>query len=441
MIREETANTALQFLLVLTWDELSEHLFPLTRICYINVRYAGDVATGVLVDLLLSPSEAAFREELRDWLSEHLVGDFRAVVGRGGPDDDDAWEVRRAWDRELGEGGWIGVTWPQAYGGRGGTLAHEVILQMELAQAGAPARGAFHGETLLAPTLLAHGTEEQKRRLLPPMSRGEVVWCQGYSEPGAGSDLSAVRTKARLAGDAWIIDGQKVWTTFAHHAAWIFALVRSEEGSQRHAGLTYLLIPMEQAGVEVRPIKTLTGDSAFNEIFFHNAMASPDDVVGEVGDGWRVAMSTLGHERATSVLGHQFAFQRELDGLIEEVRVRGKATDATVRERVADAIIGLDVMRANNLRVLAAATTSGEFGPEASIGKHFWSTWHQRFTELAMDVLGTEAVLSGHEAHRSRELTGAFLRARAETIYAGTSQIQLNVLAERVLGLPRESRG
>lgn len=392
------------------------------------------------MELRLSPSEAAFREELLDWLNDHLVGEFTQVVGRGGPDDDDAWEVRRAWDMELGTGGWIGVTWPREYGGRGAPLAHEVLLQLELAKAGAPARGGFHGETLLAPTVLVHGTEEQKQRLLPPMSRGEVVWCQGYSEPGAGSDLSSVRTKATRTATGWTVEGQKVWTTFAHHASWIFAVVRTEEGSARHAGLSYMLLPLDQPGVEVRPIRTMTGDSAFNEVFFHGALASADDVIGEVGDGWRVAMSTLGHERATSVLGHQFAFQRELETLIEEMRRRGKSHDPGLRQRVASSMIGLDVMRANNLRVLAAATTSGEFGPESSIGKYFWSTWHQQFTELAMDVLGTDGLLTDGRDHVQRELSGAFLRARAETIYAGTTQVQLNVLSERALGLPREAR-
>ena len=392
------------------------------------------------MDLRLDLDEAAFRDELLDWLNDHLVGEFTTVTGRGGPDDDDAWDVRRAWDQELGKGGWIGVTWPREYGGRGGTLAHEVILQFELAKAGAPARGGFHGETLLAPTVLAHGTHEQKLRLLPPMARGEVVWCQGYSEPGAGSDLSAVRTQARPTPDGWVVDGQKIWTTFAHRASWIFAVVRSHEGSQRHAGLSYLLIPLDQPGVDIRPIKTLTGDSAFNEVFFTGAHAAADDVIGEPGDGWRVAMSTLGHERATSVLGHQFAFQRELDSLLAEMKRRGKNTDPVLRERAVAALIGLDVMRANNLRVLAAATSDGQFGAESSIGKHFWATWHQQFTELAMDVLGTDGLLVDGTDAVQRELSGAFLRARAETIYAGTTQIQLNVLAERVLGLPREAR-
>ncbi len=398
------------------------------------------------MELALTPAESDFRAELRQWLDTHLTPEFRAVAGRGGPDDDDGWDVRRAWELELGRGGWLGVTWPVAYGGRGLGLAHEVLLQMELAAHGAPARAGFHGETLLAPTVLAHGTQEQRLRLLPPMARGEVVWCQGYSEPDAGSDLAAVRTRGVLDDDHWVIEGQKVWTTFAHHAAWIFAIVRTEAGSQWHAGLSYLLVPLDQDGVDIRPIRTLTGDTSFNEVFFHGAHAAREDVIGRPGDGWRVAMSTLGHERATSVLGHQFAFGRELEVLRAEMRRRGVDGDPVLRDRLARAIVGLDVMRANNLRVLASATRGGEFRPESSIGKYVWSTWHQDFADLALDVLGADSLLAtvgtgsepGTDAHR--ELTGAYLKSRAETIYAGTTQIQLNVLAERVLGLPREPR-
>jgi alkylation response protein AidB-like acyl-CoA dehydrogenase len=392
------------------------------------------------MDLELTGSEAGFRDELRSWLDEHLVGDFRDVVGRGGPDDDDAWDVRRAWDRQLGAGHWIGVTWPKEYGGRGAPLSHEVILQMELAAAGAPARGGFHGETLLAPTLLTHGTEEQKQRLLPPMSRGEVVWCQGYSEPGAGSDLAGVRTRASETEGGWNLNGQKIWTTFAHHAAWMFAIVRTEAGSTRHAGLSYVLLPIDQPGVEVRPIKTLTGDSAFNEVYFHDAFVRSEDLVGAPGNGWTVAMSTLGHERATSVLGHQFSFQRELSALHDLMKRNGTIEDATLADRLAQSYIELDVMQSNNLRVLANATGRGEFGPESSIGKYLWSSWHQDFASLAMDVLANDGLLRSPEDHTSRELLGAYLRSRAETIYAGTTQVQLNVISERVLGLPREPR-
>jgi len=392
------------------------------------------------MDVDLTASESAFRDELRAWLDQHLIGEFREVVGRGGPDDDDAWDVRRRWDRELGAGNWIGITWPTEYGGRSAPLSHEVILQMELAAAGAPARGAFHGETLLAPTLLSHGSEDQKHRLLPPMARGEVVWCQGYSEPGAGSDLAAVSTKAAPCEGGWLVNGQKIWTTFAHHAEWIFALVRTTSGSSRHAGLSYVLLELDQRGVEVRPIKTLTGDSAFNEVYLTDAFVATENVVGAEGDGWRVAMSTLGHERATSVLGHQYSFQRELAALHDLMKRNGTIHDDVLADRLAQSYIELEVIQANNLRVLANATGRGEFGPESSIGKYLWSTWHQDFAALALDVMGTDALLEQPEDHVANELLGAYLRSRAETIYAGTTQIQLNVIAERVLGLPREPR-
>jgi alkylation response protein AidB-like acyl-CoA dehydrogenase len=389
------------------------------------------------VEFVLSTDDEAFREELLEWLGEHLVGEFREVAGRGGPDDDDCWDVRRAWDRELASGGWIGLGWPKEYGGREASYSQEIIFQLEHARAGAPARGGFHGETLLAPTLVVHGTEEQKERMLIPMSKAEVVWCQGYSEPDAGSDLANIRTRARLEGDEWVINGQKIWTTFAHRAGWMFLICRTEAGSARHAGLSYMVCPVDQPGVEVRPIRTMTGDSAFSEVFFNDARTAADNVVGAVGDGWRVAMSTLGHERATSVLGYQFSFQRELDALLSIARTRGRSSDVGIRRRLADALIGFEVLRCNTLRVIGTAIQGRDFGPEASIGKLYWSQWHQRFTELAMDVLGADAV-HYENSHEEDLLQRAFLRARAETIYTGTTEIQKNIISERVLGMPRE---
>jgi alkylation response protein AidB-like acyl-CoA dehydrogenase len=383
--------------------------------------------------------DAEFTAAIESWLDEHLTDRFAAIRGRGGPDSDDAWEVRRDWDRELGSGGWLGLTWPREYGGRGGTLMQEALLQMTLAERGAPARAAFHGEALLAPSVLSHGTEEQKQRLLPAMTRGELVWCQGYSEPGAGSDLAAISTRAIPVDGGWRLHGQKVWTTFAHHADWMFALVRTEAGSSRHLGISYVLVDLHQDGVDIRPIRTMDGDSSFNEVFFDGAFVSSGDVIGEVGQGWTTAMTTLGHERATSVLGHQFAFQGELEALIAEVRRRGLQDDPAVREALAVSAAGLEAITATNFRILADAAADRGFGPESSIGKLLWSTWHQEFTELAMDVLG-ETGVTAPEDHAARELVSAFLRARAETIYAGTTQIQLNVIGERILGLPREAR-
>jgi alkylation response protein AidB-like acyl-CoA dehydrogenase len=394
--------------------------------------------------LPLSRADAEFRDEVRTWLDEHLIGDFVGTADRGGPDDDDNWELRRAWERELGRGSWLGLSWPAKYGGRAASMTQEIIFAMECAQAQAPPRAAFHGETLMAPTALAHGTEEQKTRLLLPMTRSEVVWCQGYSEPGAGSDLAGISTRAERDGDEWVITGQKIWTTFAQHADWIFAIVRTEPGSVRHAGLSYMLIPLDQPGVRIVPIRTMLGDSGFNEVFFDGARSSTDNVLGSEGDGWSAAMTTLGHERATSVLNYQFSFRREMNQVLELARHRHASDDPVLRHKLVDSYIGLQIMAYNNLRSLSAALRDGKFGPEASIGKYYWSKWHQQFTEVAMDILGPDALLgtewgSGPDVD-STSVRRAFIRARAETIYAGTSEIQKNIISERVLGLPREPK-
>ncbi|WP_213575700.1 acyl-CoA dehydrogenase family protein [Rhodococcus sp. USK13] len=401
-------------------------------------------------ELPLSDADREFCDEVRTWLHEHLTEEFSGQADRGGPDDDDNWELRRAWERELGAGNWLGLSWPREYGGRGATMTQEIVFAMEYARAGAPPRAAFHGETLMAPTALAYGTEEQKRRLLPPMSKAEVVWCQGYSEPGAGSDLANVATRAHLDGDEWVINGQKIWTTFAQHADWIFAIVRTDPTSSRHAGLSYMLIPLDQPGITIRPIRTMLGDSGFNEVFFDDARTSIDNVLGGTGEGWNAAMTTLGHERATSVLNYQFSFVREMEHLAELSKRRAPLGDPALRNRIVDSYIGLQIMSYNNLRTLSTALRDGEFGPEASIGKYYWSRWHQNFTEVAMDVLGEESLLgtdwvvddtSGAAVvDEATALRRAFVRARAETIYAGASEIQKNIISERVLKLPKEPR-
>jgi alkylation response protein AidB-like acyl-CoA dehydrogenase len=394
--------------------------------------------------LPMDPANRDFVEELRTWLDENLVGEFVGQSDRGGPDDDDNWALRRGWERKLGDGNWLGLPWPKRFGGREATLTQEILFAMEYAGAGAPPRAGFHGETLMAPTALHHGTEEQKARLLPAMARGEVVWCQGYSEPGAGSDLANISTRAHLDGENWVITGQKTWTTFAHHADWMFAIVRTEPGSRRHAGLSYMLVPLDQPGVHVAPIRTMLGDSGFNEVFFDGARTSTGNVIGGPGEGWRAAMTTLGHERATSILTYQFALRREMAALLDIARRRRATADPVIRDRLVDSMIGLEIMGYNNLRTLGTALKNGQFGPEASIGKYYWSRWHQEFTELAMDVLANDGWLGtewGSGPDRACEsLRRAFVRARAETIYAGTSEIQKNIISERVLHLPREAK-
>ena len=399
------------------------------------------------MDLSYGPEDEAFRAEVRSWLEEHLSGDFAHLRGRGGPGrEHEAYDDRVAWDRHLAQHGWTCLGWPVEHGGRGLPLFQQVIFHEEYARADAPARVNHLGEELLGPTLIAFGTEQQKARFLPRIVAVEELWCQGYSEPGAGSDLAAVSTRARLVStgstgeDAWVIDGQKVWTSLAHQADWCFVLARTEPGSQRHHGLSYLLVPMDQDGVEVRPINQLTGTSEFNEVFFTGARTDASMVVGEPGDGWRVAMATLGFERGVSTLGQQVGFQRELDALLEVARTNGTFDDPVIHDRLASAQVELEVIRLNALRTLSEDQAPGvEKAGRASISKLLWAGWHRRLGELAMQVRGPESLTTG-EGYDLDEWQRLFLFTRADTIYGGSDEIQRNVLAERVLRLPREHR-
>jgi alkylation response protein AidB-like acyl-CoA dehydrogenase len=390
-----------------------------------------------------NPQEASFRDEVRTWLSQHLKGEFAEIGGRGGPADEDAWELRLEWERLLGKDRWVGMSWPEEYGGRNASIVEQVIFNEEYTKAGAPARVSFFGEGLFAPTLIAYGTEEQKRRFLPKIQAVDELWCQGYSEPNAGSDLSNVQTRAVLDGDQWVVNGQKVWTTLAHRADWCFAVVRTDPSAPAHRGLSYLLVPMDQPGVTVRPLRQMTGTAEFNEVFFDDARTGRENVLGEVDDGWKVAMATLGFERGTAFLSQQLGFQRELSDVIDVARDHGATRDAVTRQRIADAWIGVQIMKYNGLRMLSGLVRRGVLGPEASIGKLYWSTWHRRLGELAMDVLGPDSqILPGSptDAYALDELQRVFMFSRSETIYAGASEIQKNILGERVLGLPREPR-
>ena len=359
------------------------------------------------------------------------MGEFAALDGRGGPGHEhEGFDVRREWERVLGRAGWTCVGWPKEHGGRGATLGRQVIFNEEYVRARAPARVGVVGETLLGPTLIAFGTPEQQRRYLPPIVAGEEMWCQGYSEPNAGSDLANVQTKAVLDGAEWSITGQKVWTSLAHWADWCFVVCRTDSSAPKHKGISFILCPMRQAGVEIRPIVQLTGTSEFSEVFFDGARAAHDDVVGEVNGGWRVAMGLLGFERGVATLGVQLGFERELQQIIAIAQSNGAARDPVMRGRLADAWLGLRIMRFNALRTLSTME-SGTPGPEASITKLYWATWHRALGELAIDVLGPHCELED-------ELQRMFLFTRADTIYGGSNEIQRNVIGERVLGLPRE---
>ena len=395
------------------------------------------------MDFRDSPAEAEFRDEVRTWLSEHLVGEFAELGGRGGPADERGWETRIEWERTLGRDRWVGCSWPVEYGGRGLDFSQQVIFNEEYAKANAPARVSFFGEGLFAPTLIAYGTDEQKRRFLPKIQSVDELWCQGYSEPNAGSDLSNVQTKAVLDGDEWVITGQKVWTTLAHRANWCFVVARTEAGSQGHRGLSYLLVPMDQPGVEIRPLRQMTGSAEFNEVYFDEARTARDLVLGDVNDGWKVAMATLGFERGTAFLSQQLAFQRELAEIIGIAQAKGASREATIRQELADSYIGVQIMKFNGMRMLTDLVKRGVLGPSSSIGKLFWSNWHRTLGERAMDVLGTDGLLVANEGNGEYELDELhqiFMTSRAETIYAGASEIQRNIIGERVLGLPREPR-
>jgi alkylation response protein AidB-like acyl-CoA dehydrogenase len=392
------------------------------------------------MDLHDSPEDAAFRAEARAWLEANLTGEFADArgLGRAGLQHEGR-DLRMDWERQLGMEGWTCVGWPVEYGGRGAPMSQQVIWNEEYVRADAPARVNVMGEGLLGPTLIAYGTDEQKRRFLNPIRWGTDLWCQGYSEPGAGSDLANVQTKAVHEHGQWVVTGQKVWTSYAQWADWCFVLCRTDPESSRHHGLSYLLVPMDQAGVEVRPIRQLTGTSEFNEVFFDRARTDADLVVGEVNDGWRVALATLAFERGVGLLGDIVGFRKELDRLLDLARDNGRAKNPVLRKRLADAWIRLYILRLNTLRSLTGV--DGPVAPpQASISKLFWATWHRDLGELAMDVLGSDALVAEALPYELGEFQRIFLFSRADTIYGGSNEIQRNIIGERVLGLPPEPK-
>ncbi len=377
-----------------------------------------------------------FREEVRSWLADHLVGEFAPLIGSGGPGrEHEQVELRTAWEQELGRSGWIGLGWPVEAGGRGASIEDQVVFHEEYARAGGPARIGHLGEQLAGPTIIAFGTQEQKDRFLPGILAGTELWCQGYSEPDAGSDLAGVRTRAELHDDGWHITGQKVWTSLAHLAQWCFVIARTDPESSRHHGLSFLLVPMDQLGVDVRPIVQLTGTSEFNEVFFDDAVTAADHVVGAPGDGWRVAMGLLAFERGVSTLGQQVGFTREYDEVLALARDNGAYDDPATRDRLVEAWAGLQVLRHQALRTLSSDASTST-GVEASINKLLWAPWHQQLGELAMAVQGAGSLLVDDGG--LSPLQNLFLFTRSDTIYGGSSEVQRNIVAERLWGLPRD---
>ena len=391
------------------------------------------------MDTRFSDQDERFREQIAGWLADNLTGEFASIRGRGGPGDEHSFlQERLAWERKLAEAGWTCVSWPKEYGGRGLSLSEQVIFYEEYARAGGPGRANHVGEGLLGPTVIAFGSEDQKQRFLPGIVNGSEIWCQGYSEPNAGSDLANVQTRARLEGDEWVIDGQKVWTSWGEWADWCFVICRTDPDSQRHKGLSYLLVEMKQDGVEPRPIQQLTGTSEFCEVFFNGARTARSNIVGEPGQGWAVAMGTLAFERGVSTLGQQMQFTNELDQIIAIAKHNGRADDPVMRQRIADAWIGLQIMRYNAMRTLSS--TSPELSREATITKIYWATWHRELGKLFMDVMGPEGEIAEGFPYELSQLQRMYLFVRSDTIYAGSNQIQRNIISERALGLPREPR-
>ncbi len=392
--------------------------------------------------LSFSPEDEKFRQEVATWLKENLTGEFEKLKFRGGPGDEHMFpEERKAWEQKLAEGGWTCVGWPEKDGGRGCTIEQQVIFFEEYARAGAPGRVGHIGEGLAGPTIIAFGSDEQKKKYLPGIVAGKELWCQGYSEPSAGSDLANVKTKARFdeAKGKWIINGQKVWTSLAHESEFVFVIARTDPDSVAHKGLGFFLMKMDQPGIDVRPIEQLTGTSEFNEVFFDNAECEADDIVGAPGDGWKVAMGLLGFERGVSTLGQQMQFQNELDEIVKIAKANGVAKDPAMRQRIADAHIGLQIMRYNSMRMLSGGG-DGALQKEAMIYKLFWATWHRSLGELAIDVMGPEGELLESAPYNLTRLQSMFLFVRSDTIYGGTNQIQRNIIAERALGMPKEPK-
>jgi alkylation response protein AidB-like acyl-CoA dehydrogenase len=376
------------------------------------------------MDLTPTPAEQEFRDELRAWIEANHPGPE--------PEGDVAgFEFRRAWQRRLHDDDWAGVSWPKEYGGRGATLVEQAIYNEELARAQAPSTANVLGLAMGGPTVIAHGTEEQKRRYLEPILSADEIWCQGFSEPDAGSDLASLKTRAVRDGNEWVVTGQKVWTTLAHHAKWCMLVARTDPDAPRHKGLTYFLMDMEQDAVQIRPLRQITGEAEFNELFIEDARIPDENILGGEGNGWAVAITTLMHERATLAFGLQIRVKITLGELLAEARESGAAEDPVIRDRLAQLYIESEVLRLNALRGLSAIMRTGVPGPEGSLGKWQWADVNQALTELAVDLRGGRAVLDDDR------WTYRFLRARANSIEGGTTEILKNIVAERVLGLPR----
>jgi alkylation response protein AidB-like acyl-CoA dehydrogenase len=395
------------------------------------------------MDLNYTDSERAFRDELRSWLADNIPSDWQGR-NSGGESMEENFAYLRTWQKRVHHGGWAGVSWPREYGGRGATLIEQVIFTEEMARAAAPPLANVLGLTLIGPTIIAHGTEAQKQRFLSRILSAEEIWCQGFSEPNAGSDLASLSTEARLEGDRFVVNGHKVWTSFGWAADWCELVARTDASAAKHRGLTVLLVDMRSPGVEVRPLRQMTGESEFNELFFHDVRVPAENVLGVVNDGWNVALGTLMHERATLGAGLHVLYKRQFERLVDlaqTIRRHGEpvSRDPVVRQKLGQIYAEIEIMRLNQIRSISRVSQNGTPGPEGSLQKLFWSELNQRFQQVAQEVLGPFAQLEkGSEfAFDDGQWAYSYLRARGNTIEAGTSEVQRNIIGHFVLGMPR----
>jgi alkylation response protein AidB-like acyl-CoA dehydrogenase len=398
------------------------------------------------MDITFSPEQEQYRVRVQEFLREVLPDGWGTAKHPLPRTPEEQAKVGLWWERTVWEHGFAGISWPKDYGGQGLTWVEQVIFSEECAKANAPGGVNGLGKGLLGPTLLVEGTEEQKRRFIPPLLKGEEVWCQGYSEPNAGSDLASLRTRAELVGDEWVITGQKIWTSNAHLADWCFVLARTDPDAPKHRGISFLLVPMHQPGVKVEPLVQITGEAHFNSVTFDGARTAKENIVGQVNDGWRVANTVLSFERGPTIVGRHEHYMREWKALLDAaLSMPGPygtaADDSHYRQRMMELWTEIEILRLHGYNVITQLQQKNRLGPEASMLKLYYSEMHKRLGELAMDVLGPDMPFAqGLGSVAGGLLHRAFLGSRAETIFAGTSQIQRNVIAERVLGLPRDDR-
>jgi len=377
------------------------------------------------VDLTLTSDEQAFRDEVRTWLEGNHPGPE--------PDGDDAakFQFQRDWQLRMHEDGWAGISWPKEYGGRGASLLEQTIFYSEMARANVPRPANILGLVMGGPVVMAHGDESQKERFLEPILSAQEIWCQGFSEQESGSDLASLKTKATKVDGGWTVTGQKVWTTLAHVSKWCMLVARTDSEAPKHKGLTYFICDMEQDGIEVRPLVQITGEAEFNEVFFNEAFIPDENVIGGVGNGWMVAITTLMNERAGLGASAAVGIANDLDALIGVVNERSLGSDPILQQRVAKLKMGAEALRLGALRSLSTQMQTGTPGPEGSLSKWQWGAINQELTELATDVLGPEGI------ERDEEWTYKLLRSRANSIEGGTTEVLKNIIAERVLGLPK----